>query len=323
MPYGRTGIENLGNTCYMAASIQCLSHTVDLTKYYITEKYKINLDTENSNSLNEEFHSVLRNLWGNHQVVKIGNLKNLISIKMPNFRGNLQHDPQEFIIEFLDKLHESMKFKKEFNILGDVVSNSDKLIYDSCKEYIKAFENNYSKIVDLFYGQAHQIVVIPEVEYKSYQFPIFSSLELSITDSCENIYDMFDHYTSIEHEVERTIEETGYSTKNASKKDSLWKLPKILIISLKRFTNSMEKINKHIDFPIENLDLDKYCIDIRSKKNKYSLYGIINHYGPYGGGHYTAYCKNNGGWYEFNDSTVSEAEEIVTKNAYVLFYKRK
>ena len=34
-------LKNLGNTCYMNASIQCLSHTVDLTKYYITEKYKI------------------------------------------------------------------------------------------------------------------------------------------------------------------------------------------------------------------------------------------------------------------------------------------
>ena len=40
----------------------------------------------------------------------------------------------------------------------------------------------------------------------------------------------------------------------------------------------------------------------------YELYGVVNHYGTMGGGHYTAYCKNflNNKWYEFDDSRVSE-----------------
>ena len=51
---------------------------------------------------------------------------------------------------------------------------------------------------------------------------------------------------------------------------------------------------------------------ILGNKNKeqiiYVLYGIVNHYGTMGGGHYTAYCKNflNNKWYEFDDSRVSE-----------------
>ena len=46
-----------------------------------------------------------------------------------------------------------------------------------------------------------------------------------------------------------------------------------------------------------------------------------------GGGHYTAYGKNfkNGKWYLFNDSSTSEVEniyDIISSEAYVLFYKR-
>ena len=36
----------------------------------------------------------------------------------------------------------------------------------------------------------------------------------------------------------------------------------------------------------------------------YDLYAISNHYGGLGGGHYTAYAKNDSKWYQFNDSSV-------------------
>jgi ubiquitin carboxyl-terminal hydrolase 4/11/15 len=54
---------------------------------------------------------------------------------------------------------------------------------------------------------------------------------------------------------------------------------------------------------------------------------VSNHFGSLGGGHYTAYAKNCAydKWFEFDDSSVSNASEseIVGKAAYVLFYKRR
>jgi ubiquitin C-terminal hydrolase len=43
-----------------------------------------------------------------------------------------------------------------------------------------------------------------------------------------------------------------------------------------------------------------------------------------GGGHYTAYAKNDGSWYSFNDSSVSKvsSNEVVSRDAYMLFYRR-
>jgi ubiquitin carboxyl-terminal hydrolase 4/11/15 len=56
----------------------------------------------------------------------------------------------------------------------------------------------------------------------------------------------------------------------------------------------------------------------------YDLFGVVNHFGPLGFGHYTAFIKNNNKWWSMNDSHVSEEtnpENLITENAYILFYK--
>jgi len=37
---------------------------------------------------------------------------------------------------------------------------------------------------------------------------------------------------------------------------------------------------------------------------KYNLFGVVLHTGTLNGGHYTALAKNQGHWYEFNDTQV-------------------
>ena len=111
----------------------------------------------------------------------------------------------------------------------------------------------------------------------------------------------------------------------ADKKMELYSISEVIIIHLKRFRNN-RKIENLIDFPLENLDLNKYLPN-QTEKYIYDLFAVANHVGGLHGGHYFAYCKNNidGDWYEFNDSNVDKIDKnkIVTENAYVLFYKRK
>ena len=86
-----------------------------------------------------------------------------------------------------------------------------------------------------------------------------------------------------------------------------------------------------IDFPIEGLDLRDYVKSHVSSNETnlaiYDLYGVSEHSGGMGGGHYTAKCKNaiDGKWYCFNDSRVDEcsAESAISAEAYVLFYRRR
>ena len=107
------------------------------------------------------------------------------------------------------------------------------------------------------------------------------------------------------------------------------------MIQLKRFRRDIYgkgyvqtyKINNTIDFPLE-LDLSPYHVlnKHQGDNDKYELYGVINHYGNCGGGHYIAMAKNfvEKQWYIFDDCEVSKLKEseIITKAAYVLFYKK-
>lgn len=59
----------------------------------------------------------------------------------------------------------------------------------------------------------------------------------------------------------------------------------------------------------------------------YDLYAVSNHFGSLSGGHYTAFACNPHykKWFNFDDTDVSRANEseIVSKAAYVLFYRRR
>nr|XP_033770250.1 ubiquitin carboxyl-terminal hydrolase 31 isoform X2 [Geotrypetes seraphini] len=133
---------------------------------------------------------------------------------------------------------------------------------------------------------------------------------------------------------------------------SLWTLPDVLIIHLKRFRQEGErriKLQNIVKFPLLGLDMTPHVVK-RSQSSwslpshwspwrrpyglgrdpehyLYDLYAVCNHLGTMQGGHYTAYCKNSvdGLWYCFDDSDVQQLaeEEVCKQTAYILFYQRR
>lgn len=119
----------------------------------------------------------------------------------------------------------------------------------------------------------------------------------------------------------------------ATKQFQLWKVPDVLVVHLKRFSNSRslrDKIDALVEFPIEGLDLSdrvgeklfglEYEKEIGSLEGTglktvthepviYDLFGVDEHMGGLGGGHYRAYALNQEDkqWYHFDDSHVSKA----------------
>lgn len=84
-----------------------------------------------------------------------------------------------------------------------------------------------------------------------------------------------------------------------------------------------QKINSFIDFPTENLHIDAKDGE---ENRTYNLYGVVNHFGSLEGGHYVAYSRNRElgiDWNRYDDQDVSSMSscDVVTQNAYVLFYK--
>ena len=117
----------------------------------------------------------------------------------------------------------------------------------------------------------------------------------------------------------------------ATKKIELFYLPRIMCICLSRFLKrgkfyNYSKNNSFVEFPIENLNMEKYICGPDKEYSKYDLFAVSQHYGGMGGGHYTAVCKNiDGNWYEYDDMHCSliSPKKVCTSAAYVLFYRRK
>ncbi len=95
-----------------------------------------------------------------------------------------------------------------------------------------------------------------------------------------------------------------------------------LTIDLKRFNfNSLSrsKLETCVDFPIQNMSLTQ-------QDEIYDLFGISNHMGGLGGGHYNAHILNSDDnqWYIKDDSTVTKCQTISPMpSAYVLFYRKR
>ena len=117
----------------------------------------------------------------------------------------------------------------------------------------------------------------------------------------------------------------------AKKQIKLYRMPKYLIIQLKKFENNKnffnymneKKKDVYIKYPINNLDLSDYVDNEGQKNCKYDLYAVLQHHGDISAGHYTAVCNINDNWVLFNDSQLYKMENPVTNDAYILFYKRK
>jgi len=116
------------------------------------------------------------------------------------------------------------------------------------------------------------------------------------------------------------------------KKLDIWKAPKIVVFHLKRFiylnSTITDKITTYVNFPF-NLQLADYVLSTERRDClDYKLYAVCNHLGNVSGsGHYTTYFyhQTESKWYIANDGIVDEmsSENIITNDAYLLFYNRQ
>jgi ubiquitin C-terminal hydrolase len=340
MEKGIIGLKNRGNTCYLNTSIQCLSNIPKLTEYFTSNEYVVDLNNRfeeiKSKSIKEilltrEYSKLIKAMWNNTSSIEPKSFHELIQRIDDRFSGYDQQDSQESLSLILDNLHEGLKYDVDITYSGKTENNVDEIVIESIKNWSNELKNKYSIIVDLFFGQyVNKIVSVEKNSIISTKFEVFNMLSIPIFG--KTLYDSLAKFFEKETLETPFFDEKINESVNAYKTIRLVKVPKYLIIVLKRYQNdtgSLLKSTNMVTFPIKNLDLSHYS-------DGYDKYGCLMnlvcvgcHSGGLNGGHYYSICKNiNNKWYKYDDDTVSEINienslEILFKHGYILIYEKK
>ena len=335
---GYTGLENLGNTCFLNACLQILNHTYELNDIMTKKGKKGTTKAETCETvIYREWKALQELMWSNNGVVSpnrfVHHVQQIAAKKQREmFTGWAQNDMPEFLLFMIECLHISMARMVKMKITGPTKTKKDKIAV-ACYEMLgKVYEKEYSEIMDLFYAiYVSEIVSLDTKESKNMKPELYFILDLPIPliTSTPTLYDCFDLFTEpeiLDGDNAWKNDATG-QYENIQKRIVFWSFPEILVITLKRFCPlGQNKLKTLVSFPLTDLNLSKYVCGYQANKCIYELFGVCNHHGGVQGGHYTSFVLNSKKeWilYDDNQCKMVSSEVVVSPAAYCLFYRRK
>jgi ubiquitin C-terminal hydrolase len=321
---GINGLMNTGNTCYINTSVQCLGHCINFLHFVLSGQY-----SRNTGHLLNELRELLKELWINNNGVVPNRFLKHLREQMRGLDIMDQNDIQEFLTMFIDKLNYSISKKIEPTNALKVHTYQDTQ-YDKLRlkldiAWYNTNKNEFSPLLEYFYGQTVVQIVCGNCEKIHHNYELFSILLLPIKNEEQNILDCIRHYSSTEYLNDSGHNDwkcDGCNQQTISMKSmKFWRLPKILGICLKRFTYDLRKNNTLVKIP-EEIDMKEFLLG--PSKSIYKLCSVACHIGSFSNGHYYAICRNpNGIWYKIDDTSINPlgTEFETPLNAYMAFYE--
>ena len=345
----RIGLQNVGSSCYMNATLQCFCHTIKFIQFF----KKRELNSFDQNTLSYSFKNLIDNLWKddlspnnvNNNYYAPYEFKAIISELNPLFQGVQANDAKDLLQCILENLHNELKmatqYFQEYNIDQRDEKASMQYFFNS---YIT---QNKSPVQDFLYGINRIKSICLKCNTAKYNFQTYNLLYFPLKEAKRiavlrkkkedekfdeknytlNLEDCFAHSEQVDH---FTGDNQMYCNECQSCADAeyqtvLYTTPTILSIVLNRGKANLD-FQEKFEFGLD-LDIKKYIYNPEAKHGKYYLIGMVVHSGEHGmGGHFIAYCRmdKKAKWFCYNDAWVTECNDIEKKlsenSPYILFY---
>ena len=350
----KTGLLNVGQSCYMNASLQCLSNIKEMSDFFLKKYGSFDIDKQ---EFTVAYSSLIYEIFNaKKQYISPDIFKQIIGELNPLFKGNQAADSKDLVFFIIERLHQELKPQEKQKIQNqpidygklEIESQNEQLTYN---KFIKEFkEKNTSQISNIFYGFIRSKMICygcNKVKYSFQTFNLFNFILKKVKEDkiqlCGhnnyyniNIYDAFES----ERKEEQLLGENMiycnfcHGLRNGAHQQNIYQFPSVLIIILNRGKNNQD-FDEVFEFS-ETLDFSKsdYLINKHSF-TQFFLCGIITHLGNSGSdGHFIAFCRNNFNepFTCYNDASVSKTpvheamktkisyNDVEKRTPYILFY---
>ena len=330
-PYKLVGLNNIGAACFMNATLQCLSQTKDLTRYFLDKNNEekiinnnIAIKNKNNFQLSPVFLELIKRLWDRNGPESISpiNFMNTIENMNPLFKKGQAGDSKDFIIFILEQLHielkKSVKKNNGNNKKSKQLNQYDKK--NAFNYFSVEFQKESSIISDLFFGFNEKTYECINCKNKNkskglnnpicYNYGIFNCIIFPLEEVKKMKKNSYKNNININQNNIVSLNEcflynqkTDYFTRNNKNYCNICKQLYDSFYTCKIFKSPNILIlilnrgkgniyNIKLDFN-ENIDITQFVIEKDSPRIIYSLYGVITHIGKSGpNAHFVASCKS-------------------------------
>ena len=319
---GIVGIQNMGNTCYCNSTIQLLRTCPDWNIVCITNDFT-NLKETNAKKILLAYQDILKSLWSASKPAYVRPLGFINEIKKAvqgtvyeMFGFPIPNDSHEFLVYLLDNFHEATKTELPY------IENESKTMSSMATNGWKKFiSKNNSEIVTIFFGMIRKTIHCSNCENNTYQWEVFNSLKIPCEGST--------FYEWIQNEL-KTIDIEGYKCENCNLRTNakiyshIWKLPKSLFITIRRFHPNGSKNMAVCQYTGDNITLSDFFAeesDDPSKSWTYELKGICDHHGSHMGGHYVTQFKHLNEWWRIDDENATKQSPQFSPSNYIFLFR--
>lgn len=306
------GFCNLGSSCYSNAVLVALSHCQAVTTATCASELPFCKLFSGAATMDRRFNTIIPRF-------------------VNKFSPRVQEDAGEYLISLIDILSRDPRVKEVFN--GKTATHQH---CPACNYHSKTCEDFTVLPVSIseigWDGNAPNCPSMARSYGRSGLFDV--SKEASFGHS---VVSLLQHGSVSKLSLEASLGNMCTACKitcSECKSDdallyvNIEQLPEVLIVQINRFGKrwfGLGKVYRMVSFPDLDVDFSHFVEEeIDCGPSKYSLTAVVFHAGFMNVGHYQCYAKRQNIWYLFNDDKVTrvDREEVVTSQAYLLFYTK-